>query len=91
MTAKGGALPAASSSARAAAPASQPAAPPSSRPSSSCDGTGRSAACSRRRACYFADTPSPCRLKHLLQGEGEQQNDSLADGYTAAGVYFTRA
>ena len=25
---------------------------------------------SRRRDCHSADTPSPCMLKHLLQGEG---------------------
>ena len=35
---------------------------------------------SRRRDCHFADIPSPSILKHLLQGEGVQQNDSLADG-----------
>ena len=35
---------------------------------------------SRRRDCHFADIPSPSTLKHLLKGEGVQQNDSLADG-----------
>ena len=33
-----------------------------------------------RRDCHFADTPSSSILKHLLEGEGMQQNDSLADG-----------
>ena len=35
---------------------------------------------SRRRDCHFAGTQSPSLLKHLLKGEGVQQNDSLADG-----------
>ena len=35
---------------------------------------------SRRRDCRFADALSPSLLKHLLEGEGVQQNDSLADG-----------
>ena len=35
---------------------------------------------SRRRDCHFADIPSPLLLKHLLEGEGVQQNDILADG-----------
>ena len=26
---------------------------------------------SRRRGCHFADAPSPCLLKHLLQGRGD--------------------
>ena len=36
--------------------------------------------CSHRRDCHFADAIAPSILKHLLKGEGVQQNDSLADG-----------
>ena len=42
---------------------------------------GRTRACSRRRDCHSADTPSPSLLKHLLKVEGVQQNDSLAESY----------
>ena len=34
----------------------------------------------RQDFCHFADTPSPSLLKHLLEGEGTQQNESLATG-----------
>ena len=34
----------------------------------------------RREFCHFAGTPSSSLLKRLLNGEGVQQNDSLADG-----------
>ena len=37
-------------------------------------------ACRRREFCHFTDIPSPSLLKHLLNGEGVQQNDALADG-----------
>ena len=35
---------------------------------------------SNRRDSHIAEVPFPSMLKHLLKGEGVQQNDSLADG-----------
>ena len=39
---------------------------------------------SRQRDCHFAGTPSSSLLKGLINESGVQQNDSLADGQSAA-------
>ena len=45
---------------------------------------------SRRRGCYYADAPSPSRLKHLLKVEGGAQwSDRLVDGQV--GITLTAA
>ena len=41
----------------------------------------RPVAPSRRRDCHFADALSPSILKLLIQVQGVQQNDRLADYY----------
>ena len=40
----------------------------------------KSGAASRQRDCHFAGAPSSTLLKRPLNGEGVQQNDSLAGG-----------